>query len=53
MVQLVVSGLIGLGGGILSGIFGIGGGLVIVLERMATRLAVGAAPARAARKPVP
>ena len=30
-----------------------GGGLVIVLERMATRLAVGAAPARAARKPVP
>jgi uncharacterized membrane protein YfcA len=29
-VQLVVSGLIGLAGGILSGIFGIGGGLVIV-----------------------
>jgi TRAP transporter 4TM/12TM fusion protein len=30
-----------------------GGALVIVLERLATRLAVGAAPARAARKPVP
>jgi uncharacterized membrane protein YfcA len=29
-VQLVVSGLIGLAGGVLSGIFGIGGGLVIV-----------------------
>jgi uncharacterized membrane protein YfcA len=29
-VQLVVSGLIGLAGGILSGIFGIGGGLLIV-----------------------
>ena len=30
MVQAVVIGLIGLGGGILSGLFGIGGGLVIV-----------------------
>lgn len=29
-MQLLVGGLIGLGGGILSGIFGIGGGLVIV-----------------------
>jgi uncharacterized membrane protein YfcA len=29
-VQLVVSGLIGLGSGVLSGIFGIGGGLLIV-----------------------
>ena len=30
MVQAVVIGLIGLGGGVLSGLFGIGGGLVIV-----------------------
>lgn len=44
-MQLVISGLIGLAGGVLSGLFGIGGGLVIVPSLI---LLLGLTPKQAA-----